>query len=264
LVAKPFSTNPYLLKDSTTKNTDNIEELKAAETKEEIKPIKTDKKDDSTVLVSEKEALDLKADAALKDQLLFDKLDAISQDIDEEVEWETNFQDLNPSDLSQFDPILDFTYDPYFAKNTHPQKFALKNEYPSQPPPADTVIEEKEEVEFSHAMGISNLAFRSLKKKVLYARSTVNMTAKGKIRSRWALVVVGNGNGAGGYGQAKAEDLGVAVQKATQRAIKNMVAFERYDNRTIYHDIEHKFKATNLKLFARPPGIIFIIILLIL
>ncbi|KAJ9076231.1 28S ribosomal protein S5, mitochondrial [Entomophthora muscae] len=80
------------------------------------------------------------------------------------------------------------------------------------------------------------------------------MTAKGKIPTMTALVVVGNGSGGAGIGEAKNEEAGKAIKKATERAIKNMIQFDRYDNRTIFHDIEHKFKATKLKLFARPPG----------
>ncbi|ORY06298.1 ribosomal protein S5 domain 2-like protein [Basidiobolus meristosporus CBS 931.73] len=80
------------------------------------------------------------------------------------------------------------------------------------------------------------------------------MTRKGKIPSMSALVVVGNGNGAAGYGEGKDSDAGRAVQKATLRAIKNITYFDRYDDRTLFHDIEHKFKATNLLLFSRPPG----------
>ncbi|RKP25125.1 ribosomal protein S5 domain 2-type protein [Syncephalis pseudoplumigaleata] len=80
------------------------------------------------------------------------------------------------------------------------------------------------------------------------------MTRKGKVPSMSALVVVGNGQGAAGYGEGKAEDVPNAIIKATNRAIKNMTFFDRYDNRTVHHDIEHKFKATRIELRARPPG----------
>ncbi|RKP38380.1 ribosomal protein S5 domain 2-type protein [Dimargaris cristalligena] len=80
------------------------------------------------------------------------------------------------------------------------------------------------------------------------------MTRKGKMPSMYALVVVGNGEGAAGYGEAKSEEVADAVRKATVRAIKAMEFIPRYDNRTIFHDIKHKFKATHIDLFARPPG----------
>jgi ribosomal protein S5 len=69
-----------------------------------------------------------------------------------------------------------------------------------------------------------------------------------------ALVIVGNGNGAVGYGEGKAEDVAEAVRKAAERARKNMVPVMRYDARTVYHDIQHKYKATKITLRARPPG----------
>lgn len=110
------------------------------------------------------------------------------------------------------------------------------------------------EAGFSESLGITFETFKKLKKKVLIIKRTSTTTAKGKIPSMNALVVVGNGKGAAGFGEAKNDEIGNAILKATNRAIKNMAQFERYDNRTIYHDIHYKFKATELKLFARPPG----------
>ncbi|RKP06354.1 ribosomal protein S5 domain 2-type protein [Thamnocephalis sphaerospora] len=80
------------------------------------------------------------------------------------------------------------------------------------------------------------------------------MTRKGKVPSMSALVVVGNGDGAAGYGEGKSEDVTGAIRKATNRAIKAMTYIDRYDSRTVHHDIEHKFKSTHIELRARPPG----------
>jgi ribosomal protein S5 len=80
------------------------------------------------------------------------------------------------------------------------------------------------------------------------------MTRKGKVPSMSALVVVGNGNGAAGYGEGKSEDVESAIRKATNRAIKSMTYIDRYDGRTVHHDIEHKFKSTYIELRPRPPG----------
>ena len=57
-----------------------------------------------------------------------------------------------------------------------------------------------------------------------------------------------------GYGEGKDEEPSRAIFKATNRAIKNLRYFDRYDNRTISMDIEHKFHATKLELRSRPPG----------
>ncbi|KAJ2254944.1 28S ribosomal protein S5, mitochondrial [Coemansia sp. RSA 451] len=96
--------------------------------------------------------------------------------------------------------------------------------------------------------------FRRLAKKTLVVKRTVQMTRLGKLPSMYALVVVGNGNGSAGYGEGKANDAAKAVMFATRNAIKAMNHIPRYDDRTIFHDIEHKFKATKLVLWARRPG----------
>ncbi|KAI9022546.1 ribosomal protein S5, C-terminal domain-containing protein [Hyaloraphidium curvatum] len=80
------------------------------------------------------------------------------------------------------------------------------------------------------------------------------MSRAGKVRSMYALVVVGNGNGAAGYGEGKSSDLGSAVQKATRRAARDMVAINRYDNRTIYGTVTHKFVSSEITLRPAPPG----------
>ncbi|KAJ2163149.1 28S ribosomal protein S5, mitochondrial [Coemansia sp. RSA 552] len=96
--------------------------------------------------------------------------------------------------------------------------------------------------------------FRRLTKKVLVTKSVVQMTSKGKVRTIYVLVIVGNGRGSAGYGEAKSMEMAKAVMVATRRAIQSMRKFPRYDNRTLYHDIEHKFCATKLVLWARRPG----------
>lgn len=94
----------------------------------------------------------------------------------------------------------------------------------------------------------------SLMKKALVIKRVVNMNGKGKQPSMYALVVVGNGNGLAGYGEGKDEEASRAVRKATNRAIKNMRYFDRYDDRTLAMDLTHKFHATTLELRSRPPG----------
>ncbi|CAJ0844367.1 9181_t:CDS:10 [Entrophospora sp. SA101] len=45
-----------------------------------------------------------------------------------------------------------------------------------------------------------------------------------------------------------------SVRKATNQAIKNLQYFHRYNDRTIYHEIQYKFHSTKLKLMVRPPA----------
>jgi small subunit ribosomal protein S5 len=101
---------------------------------------------------------------------------------------------------------------------------------------------------------LSSIEQRDLMKKALVVKRVVNMNGKGKQPSMYALVVVGNGNGLAGYGEGKDEEATRAIRKATNRAIKNLRYFERYDDRTLSMDLTHKFHATTLELRARPPG----------
>jgi ribosomal protein S5 len=81
-----------------------------------------------------------------------------------------------------------------------------------------------------------------------------NQTGSGKIRSVFCLVVVGNGKGMVGYGQGKAVVFKDALRVALTRAKKNMIPVNRYEGRTVYGEIEGKFKASTVFLRSRPPG----------
>ncbi|CAB1343800.1 unnamed protein product, partial [Coregonus sp. 'balchen'] len=68
----------------------------------------------------------------------------------------------------------------------------------------------------------------------IQVKSVFNMTAKeGRKRSISCLVAVGNGNGAAGFALGKAADRQTALRK-------------RYNDHTIYHDINSTFKRTTL------------------
>ncbi|KAI7834985.1 hypothetical protein BX661DRAFT_159350 [Kickxella alabastrina] len=133
-----------------------------------------------------------------------------------------------------------------------PEDFLVK--YPKRPPGKGMQATIESDMFWSEDLLIPYEQFRKLSKKTLVVKRTVQMTRKGKIPSMYALVVVGNGMGSAGYGEGKSAEASRAVMIATRQAIKNMQNFPRYDNRTIYHDIEHKFKATKLQLWARRPG----------
>ncbi|KAJ1949985.1 28S ribosomal protein S5, mitochondrial, partial [Linderina pennispora] len=126
--------------------------------------------------------------------------------------------------------------------------------FPKRPPHRSEIFSTEGELYWSEELMVPYEQFKQLTKKTLVVKRTVQMTRKGKIPSMYALVVVGNGKGAAGYGEGKNAEVSKAVLKATRQAIKNMQQFPRYDDRTIYHDIEHKFKATKLQLWARRPG----------
>ncbi|KAJ3075078.1 28S ribosomal protein S5, mitochondrial [Podochytrium sp. JEL0797] len=93
-----------------------------------------------------------------------------------------------------------------------------------------------------------------LQKRVLHVRRVARSTKGGKIRSISAIVVVGNGNGVGGYGEGRASEAAGAVAKATAIAIKNMMPIERFQQRTVYGDINHRYHAVNFTIKTAPPG----------
>ncbi|XP_019743653.1 28S ribosomal protein S5, mitochondrial-like [Hippocampus comes] len=91
--------------------------------------------------------------------------------------------------------------------------------------------------------------------RVIEVKSVFNMTAKeGRKRSISCLVAVGNGQGAAGFALGKAADRNTALRKAKNRAIHYLYYIERYNNHTIYHDIESKFKRTTLRMKKQNEG----------
>ncbi|CAI5654690.1 unnamed protein product [Oreochromis niloticus] len=91
--------------------------------------------------------------------------------------------------------------------------------------------------------------------RVIEVKSVFNMTAKeGRKRSISCLVAVGNGNGAAGFALGKAADRNTALRKAKNRAIHYLYYIERYNDHTIYHDIDSKFKRTTLRMKKQNKG----------
>ncbi|KAJ3121617.1 28S ribosomal protein S5, mitochondrial [Nowakowskiella sp. JEL0407] len=91
-------------------------------------------------------------------------------------------------------------------------------------------------------------------KRVLHMRRVTRVTAGGKVQTVSALVVVGNGDGAAGYGLARASDTPSAIMKATRNAENSMTIIPRFDNRTVLSDMRGKFFGVELIIRAAPPG----------
>lgn len=90
--------------------------------------------------------------------------------------------------------------------------------------------------------------------KILVRRFVSNQTRLGKIRSTYVLAIAGNKDGRLGLGEAKSVDSETATAKAKLAAIKNMQPIRRYEQRTIYGNVEAKVGGTIVQLYARPPG----------
>lgn len=90
--------------------------------------------------------------------------------------------------------------------------------------------------------------------KILVRRYVSNQTRLGKIRSTYILAMAGNGNGRLGMGEAKSVDSEISIMKAKLSAIQNMVPIRRYEDRTIYGNVEAKVGGTIVQMYTRPPG----------
>lgn len=105
--------------------------------------------------------------------------------------------------------------------------------------------------------GMSLDTIFSLKRKVLVTHRVVNQTRLGKIQSTYMLAIAGDGNGRLGIGEGKGIEIDDARQKAYQAAMRSMKPIPRYEDRTIYGEVEGKVAACEVRLMNRPPGIFY-------
>ncbi|RDL37210.1 Ribosomal protein S5 2-like protein [Venustampulla echinocandica] len=102
--------------------------------------------------------------------------------------------------------------------------------------------------------GLTLDQIRSYQVKVLVRHRVVNQTRLGKIQSQYCLAIAGNGNGRLGLGEAKGQEPEDTQVNARIQAIKNMQPIPRYEERTIFGEVEGKVSAAEVTLMARPPG----------
>ncbi|KAI9703767.1 MAG: 28S ribosomal protein S5, mitochondrial [Candelina mexicana] len=102
--------------------------------------------------------------------------------------------------------------------------------------------------------GFTIQQIRQLHTKNLVQHRVVNQTRMGKIQSLYFLTVAGNGRGLLGVGEGKAAEPENARKQAYMAAIRHMRPVRRYEERTIYGEVEGKVGAAEVRLMARPPG----------
>ncbi|KAI9832272.1 MAG: hypothetical protein M1819_004450 [Sarea resinae] len=102
--------------------------------------------------------------------------------------------------------------------------------------------------------GYSLHDIRRIRAKNLVRHRVVNQTRMGKISSQYYLTVAGNQDGLLGIGEGKAAEPEDARRQALMAAIRNMQPVPRYENRTIFGEVDGKVGAVELKLMSRPPG----------
>jgi len=89
--------------------------------------------------------------------------------------------------------------------------------------------------------------------KLIDVNRTCKVTKGGQIASYTAMVVCGNFNGVVGYAKGKGAAVPVAIQRAYAKSFQNLHYVERYEEHTIPHAIQTKFKKTKIYLW---PGAI--------
>lgn len=132
---------------------------------------------------------------------------------------------------------------------------------PIDVPPGSTIVEQKGARISLIAKGLSTLTglneeyIDKLHAKPLIMKRVSNQTAKGKIPTNYALVVVGDKNGMIGIGEGKDRvEMSRAVSKAHWNAVKNLQFVPRYEDRTVIGNIDHVFHGCKVFLRSAPSG----------
>ena len=182
-------------------------------------------------------------------------------------------------DLMRPEPLLDLKHTQEFPRTKrfkHRSKVVVRNDpsmfladremFPEnyEEPIEDITKEEGEESEFSAKeddeyspyahLPLTPKELSALHTFPLFTRRITQQTGKGKIHRMYSLVVVGNGNGLVGYGEGKDDEVARAIDKAFLQAVRTMDYVDRYEDRTIWTDMESKLGATRVILRPRPVG----------
>ncbi|CAI6009773.1 unnamed protein product [Closterium sp. NIES-65] len=95
---------------------------------------------------------------------------------------------------------------------------------------------------------------RQFQMRIVDVNRTAKVTKGGKVLSFTALVVCGNGQGTVGYGKGKSAEMGLAVDKAYLRALRNLHYFDRYRGRTIAEAQMAKYGKTKVYMWPARKG----------
>ncbi|KAF1996889.1 37S ribosomal protein S5 [Amniculicola lignicola CBS 123094] len=119
---------------------------------------------------------------------------------------------------------------------------------------ADEEQEDPRQKQLLQYLGWDKQNLRGIRTKTLVVHGVTNQTRMGKIRSMYYLTIAGNGDGLLGVGEGKSVEPEEGRKQSVVAAIRSMRPIPRYENRTIYGDLERKVGATKVQLYSRPPG----------
>lgn len=176
----------------------------------------------------------------------------------------TSVIDEEPSDLEMYKYFMDRnSMTGYDGGDTAlapalPEKVpGVEGLYKKLEDPADAGLDPEghyQELKKQTGMSLHDLLAFEKSAKILVTRWVSNQTRLGKIRSSYVLAIAGNQDGRLGLGEAKSVDSLIATKKAKLMAIRNMKPIRRYENRTIFGNVEAKVGGTIVQMMSRPPG----------
>lgn len=102
-------------------------------------------------------------------------------------------------------------------------------------------------------MATENQVTDGITDKLVDVRRTTKVVKGGRVFGFSALVVVGDGQGKVGFGQGKAKEVPVAIQKATESARRNMIQVH-LNGTTLYHEIRSQHGASKIVLLPASEG----------
>lgn len=114
--------------------------------------------------------------------------------------------------------------------------------------------EDPQQLRLRQQTGLTKEQIRRLRTKQLVQHRVVNQTRMGKISSVYCLTIAGDGDGMLGIGEGKAAEFEDASKQAVRNAIKGMKPIPRYEERTIFGEVQGKVGASVVQLSARAPG----------
>ncbi|CDO53540.1 hypothetical protein DV495_001220 [Geotrichum candidum] len=170
----------------------------------------------------------------------------------------TEFAPPYTDDLATYDPLYDFGKHEWVDMDEPYQPI------PQRIPPGVSLDKDIQSGRGGSSINISQLQeltglsasyIKSLSVRQLISKRVVNMTRKGKIPSFYSLAIVGDRNGNVGIGEGKdATNTALALSRAHWNAVKNLTYIPRFEDRTIYGSISHKYHSVLIDLRPAPPG----------